>query len=177
MMVLRRRVQLALIFAAGLGAAAFAAARAGLTFNPSTSLPTGFYVRVDVVPHRGAIVDFCPPPTAPFAQARERGYIHYGHCPGRFEHMGKRIAGVPGDLVTETAAGVLINGRLLPGSAPYLRDPAGRPLPILRTQALRIPPGRYWLMGDGNPLSFDSRYFGLVNADAVRHVVKPLWTW
>ena len=37
--------------------------------------------------------------------------------------------------------------------------------------------GTVWLMSDSNPESFDSRYFGAVEASRIEGVATPLMLW
>ncbi|MNY64605.1 Peptidase S26 [compost metagenome] len=55
-------------------------------------------------------------------------------------------------------------------------DGAHRPLRAW-SQCRPLEMGELFLLGDTNPASFDSRYFGPISASAVRGVAQPLWTW
>jgi conjugative transfer signal peptidase TraF len=84
----------------------------------------------------------------------------------------KRLAGVPGDSVRVSPEGVSINGApVLPHSAPLTHNHRGEPLPRRLGRWLIC---GYWLYGESNPWSFDSRYFGEVPRASIRGVVKPV---
>jgi conjugal transfer pilin signal peptidase TrbI len=82
----------------------------------------------------------------------------------------KQIAGVPGDTVRTAPEGSYVNGQLWPKSG----IPAGvREHFPFGTYVLR--PGQLWVLGD-HPLSFDSRYFGMVPDTLVNATAEPLLT-
>ncbi|HEX7638956.1 MAG TPA: conjugative transfer signal peptidase TraF [Burkholderiaceae bacterium] len=150
---------------------------AGARFNMTRSMPRGLYWRVDKPIERGDYVDFCPEPAPAFELARRRGYLGVGFCPGRYERLLKRVAGMPGDLVEFAADGVRVDGRLLPSSRPLPRDPSGRPLPVWPFGRRRLGPQELLFMSDVSALSFDARYFGPQDRAGVRDVLRPVWTW
>ena len=163
-------------FAIGL-AARFAFASAGYRLNTTESLPVGLYALDSGTLKRGQLVIVCPPDAPIFREAKQRGYIGPGECPAGTEEVGKTIAGLPGDRVTETDAGVWINGQAITNSLPFVRDPEGRALPRIRLLDYVLPPGQVWLMGMHQPLSFDSRYFGAVDVAAIKHYIRPVLTY
>ena len=90
----------------------------------------------------------------------------------------KQVAALPGDRVEVAARGVLVNGKLLPGTAPLSRDSQGRPLPRFPPGPHRLGPGELWLLSGHIPNSWDSRYYGPVErAGVVSRMVLavPLW--
>ena len=95
-------------------------------------------------PHRGDIVVFDAPPEAK-QQCSEGGTFV------------KRIVGLPGEVVSEHAGAVYINGK--PLAEPYV-DPRRRDA---MTQTWpRVPPHDYFVMGDNRASSCDSREWGPV---------------
>lgn len=96
---------------------------AGGRINTSKSIPVGLYWKSRAPIGKGAYVLLCPPPQSQlFADARSRGYIGFGFCPGGYGYMMKRILAAKEDLVTVTGQGVLVNGTRLPSSAPIEVD-------------------------------------------------------
>jgi conjugative transfer signal peptidase TraF len=165
---------LVLAFGGGALGMALAAAWAGLRFNDSPSMPTGLYVRTPSDPSASLIV-FCP--AEPFAHlSAERGYRSRGNCPDGAEPLAKPIAARPGDIVKLSATGMAVNSRLLPNTAPLVTDTAGRPLPHWPFGRYVVAPGAVWVASSYNSRSFDSRYFGPVEASEVREHVRPLLT-
>jgi conjugative transfer signal peptidase TraF len=147
-------------------AATAAAARSGLWVNISPSLPLGVYRIVAGPPTRGNVVLVCLPADVG-RLARARGYLGAGPCPGGAGRLGKTVAAVAGDTVDVEASGVTINGRLVASSAPLARDHAGRPLARVAPGPRIVPAGMLFLLATHHPLSFDSRYYGVVPVAAV----------
>jgi conjugative transfer signal peptidase TraF len=134
-----------------------------IKYNLTPSVPVGFwYVHsIDRPLKRGDIVYFCPPNTPQFQEARARGYVPEGDCPGNYLHMMKPIAALPGDTVEVNFAGVRVNGRLIANSKPMTSDPKGRSIkPYLGI--FKVKQGEVWLVSHYHQKSFDSRYFGPV---------------
>lgn len=90
----------------------------------------------------------------------------------------KEVAGVPGDRVVVTAAGIEVNGVPRPGvgvaygSVPLSVLAGLDPLTLYRDEP--VPPGRLWVMGT-TVNSFDSRYWGWLNDSQVLGRAYPLW--
>lgn len=169
-------------FAVGMwGAAVFtilatgAAAMAGWRINATPSLPVGLW-RVDaagaVAP--GVVVALCPPDSAPFRLARERGYVPAGVCPGGYQPLFKPIAAQAGDEVELTAEGVRVNGVLLANSRPLAKDGAGRPMPVLARGRHRVEAGTVWVVSSHHAASFDSRYFGALPLESIQGTARPM---
>lgn len=150
---------------------------AGGRWNTSPSVPLGLYWTIHAPIAKGAFVLVCPPNTPIFQQARERTYIDVGSCPDNYGHMMKQVAAVGGDAITVSAQGVAVNGHLLPDSAPVAQDPQGRAMPVTLGAAYTLAPKQLLLMGVGNPLSFDGRYYGPVGEETIVNVLKPIYTW
>ena len=165
---------LVLAFGGGALALALAAAWAGLRLNDSPSMPTGLYIRASSESNASLVV-FCP--ADPFARLSvDRGYRSRGNCPDGAEPLAKPIVARAGDIVELSATGMVVNGRLLPNTPPLATDTAGRPLPHWRFGRYVVAPGTVWVASSYNSRSFDSRYFGPVDASQVRDHVRPLLT-
>lgn len=170
----RGAVAVAGIFVAGVvvvGTAHFA----GLYVNNTVSLPRGIYRAVNAPIQPGAYVAFCPPQEPVIAEAKKRGYLAGGFCPGGYLTMMKQVLAAKGDRVVVAADGVRINGRLVPLTAQMPADGGGRPMPhyvMDRTLGEEL-----LVMGQDSAISFDSRYFGPVARSQVRSVIQPVLTW
>jgi conjugative transfer signal peptidase TraF len=165
---------LALAFGGGTLALALIGAWAGLRLNDSPSMPTGLYIRASAESGASLVV-FCP--AEPFAQLSvERGYRSRGNCPDGAEPLAKPIAARPGEVVELSPRGIAVNGRTLPNTAPLVTDTAGRPLSHWPFGRYVVAPGTVWVASSYTPRSFDSRYFGPVDASQVREHVRSLLT-
>ena len=174
---LRARLVLAGFAAVGLAALAWAAFMQPLPrliYNPSDSVPVGWY-RVDPQRH-GAdslprplsvgniVLTTLPPDVA--ALAAQRRYLPV-HVP-----LLKRVGAVAPQHVCIVAGQVRIDG--VPTAAALPADRLGRPLPSLQL-CRRLEPGELFLLSVTNPASFDSRYFGPVSASVLIGVAHPVW--
>lgn len=173
----RARIMLAGFAAVGLAAlawAAFVQPLPRLIYNPSDSVPVGWY-RVQPLDHRaaslprplsvGSIVLTRLPADAA-ALAAQRGYL-LSHIP-----LLKRVGAVAPQHVCIVAGQVRIDG--VPMAAVLSADRLGRPLPSWPHCRL-LADGELFLLSATNPASFDSRYFGPVSASAVIGVAHPIW--
>ncbi len=174
---LRARLVLAGFAAVGLAAlawAAFVQPLPRLIYNPSDSVPVGWY-RVDPQRHDtgllprplsvGSVVLTTLPPDVA-ALAAQSGYLPV-HVP-----LLKRVGAVAPQHVCIVAGQVRIDG--VPSAAVLPTDRLGRPLPSLQF-CRRLEPGELFLLSVTNPASFDSRYFGPVSASTVVGVAHPVW--
>ncbi len=150
---------------------------AGGRINTSKSLELGLYWITDAPIAKGAYVMFCPPERQVFVDAKERGYIDAGFCPGNFGHLMKKILAAKGDTIAVTPQGVTVNGEVLPYSKPVAVDGIGRPLPQLSSERYTLGASELLLMSDSSPTSFDGRYFGAITRGQVTSVIRPVLTW
>src|SRR5690625_730346 len=162
---LRIRIALAVLSACGLAALAWASfipPAAHIIYNPSDSVPVGWYriARDDSwpqpVPVDSIVLARLPADMA--ALAAQRGYLP-SHIP-----LLKRVGAVAPQHVCIVDAQVRIDG--VPVAAVLPADRLGRPLPSW-TQCRPLADDELFLLSTTNPASFDSRYFGPIQASAV----------
>ncbi|SFU68500.1 conjugative transfer signal peptidase TraF [Nitrosospira multiformis] len=129
---------------------------------------------------KGRVRHLLPPESALFEEARSRGYIGAGFCSGGYGYMMKRVWAGAGDRVTWGEEGIVVNGEVLPASAPQEADKAGRLMWLMWRQELAdhvLGEFELLLISDVSWSSFDGRYFGPVDVGQVRGVIKPLVTF
>jgi conjugative transfer signal peptidase TraF len=153
-----------------------ASSAAGARINTSRSIPVGLYWLTERPIEKGEYVLLCPPPGNVVDEARKRGYFGAGFCPGDYAYLMKKVLAAKKDRVVLADDGVRVNGELLPFSTPLSADKQGRPLPVLRGE-YELGDADLLLMTDVSPLSFDSRYFGLVKRTQIKGVIRPVFTW
>lgn len=143
-------------------ATSFVGARDRVLYNPSESIPSGFYTRIDAAPIAGALVTVRARDVAPdYARLRD-----YADDTDRFI---KRVAAVAGDRICAEDDTVTVNDRTLERQA---YDARGRALPRWRgCRALAA--GEVFLLGDSDD-SFDGRYWGPIDARLIEGVWQRL---
>lgn len=151
--------------------------QAGFIFNTTASVPVGLWHVQPITQEiqSGQIISICPTDKPIFRLARSRGYIPSGICPGRYEPLLKRVVGMPGDVITITQSGFMVNGKNIPNSKAKSMDSAGRPLRSLPLGTYQVAPGSLWLISTHNTNSFDSRYFGPLPIGNVKGLARPIW--
>jgi conjugative transfer signal peptidase TraF len=143
----------------------------GLRLNSSPSLPVGLYIETSA----SDLAEFCPPePWGRFAAAR--GYRAHGICRDGATPLLKPIVARPGDRIDVSAAGVRVNGELVPNSAPRSADSKNRRLPSFPAGSRVVEPETVWLVSSYSDRSFDSRYMGPIPKSCIRAYLRPLIT-
>jgi conjugative transfer signal peptidase TraF len=142
--------------------------RVQLVYNPSDSVPRGWYsVRpADSLQVGSIVLTWLPAQAA--ALAAQRGYLPTG-IP-----LLKRIGAVAPQRVCVDGASVHVDEVAV--AAVMRADGRGRPL-LAWSQCRRLAHGELFLLSSTNPASFDSRYFGPIRASDVIGSAQPLWTW
>ena len=139
-----------------------------LVWNASASAPLGLYwITHAQVVSRGDLL-LAEPPDPAHRLAAERGYLPID------VPLVKRVAALPGDIVCSAGVAVTINGRQV--AERLSADSRGRALPTWEGCRV-LQSGEVFLLMEGVPDSFDSRYFGPVAATAIIGRLVPLWTW
>lgn len=141
---------------------------ARLVYNPSDSVARGWYlVGPPDALHVGSTV-LVRLPAGVAAFAAQRGYLPAG-IP-----LLKRIGAAAPQSVCVREGVVRIDGAAV--ATALAQDGAHRPMPTW-AQCGPLAEGELFLLGNAHPASFDSRYFGPVDASAVIGSAHLLWTW
>ncbi len=147
-----------------------------VTLNLTPSFPLGVYKNLYRVSQKGDLVSFCLPAGEMAREAKARGYIGAGLCKGGHGMLIKKIFAWEGDHVAFTPEGVYVNDVLIPNTAPLRKDAGGRLMPRASGSCV-LSPGHLLLLSDYNPLSFDARYFGILDSPTIIHPLEPILTW
>ncbi|MBN8762102.1 MAG: S26 family signal peptidase [Thiobacillus sp.] len=141
---------------------------ARLVYNPSDSVPRGWYrISPPDSLHVDSIV-LARLPADAAALAAQRGYL-----PERIPLL-KRIGAMSPQQVCIEKHIVRIDDVAVAGV--HSVDGRGRPLSAWQ-QCRPLRDGELFLLSATNPASFDSRYFGPIAVSAVIGSAQPLWTW
>jgi conjugative transfer signal peptidase TraF len=142
--------------------------RVQIVYNPSDSVPRGWY-RIGPTDslHVGSIV-LARLPAQAAALAAQRGYLPAG-IP-----LLKRIGAKAPMRACVEGASVRIDDVAV--AAVMRADGLGRPL-FAWPQCRRLARGELFLLSNTHPASFDSRYFGPILASDVIGGAQPIWTW
>ncbi|MCV9967709.1 conjugative transfer signal peptidase TraF [Pararhizobium sp. BT-229] len=171
----RRTVRIILVAALVAILAIGTALAGGYRINLSPSEPLGLW-RIVPLTRPIAVNDLvfiCPPTTAEMQEARARGYLRSGSCPGGVAPLIKTVVAVAGQHV-EIGASVSVEGRVVSSSSLASRDGSDRPLAPFMSGA--VPPG-YVFLHSSFPGSYDSRYFGPVPASGILGLAQEVLTY
>ncbi|WP_026187667.1 conjugative transfer signal peptidase TraF [Ensifer sp. BR816] len=163
------------VSAAALASVAFAGFLGGYRINLTPSEPLGLWkiAPLDRPPDIGDLVFVCPPDRADMWEAKARGYLRPGLCPGRVAPLIKSIVAVAGQRV-DIAEAVTVDGRVVPASALASKDGRGRSLEPFSGGV--VSRGQVFLHSSFAG-SFDSRYFGPVPTSGVLGLAREVLTY
>ncbi len=152
---------------AALGAPAVVQMQARVVYNPTDSVARGWYwIGKSDALHVGSIV-LVRLPSAVAALASQRGYLPRG------VPILKRIGAVAPQSVCVRERIVSIDGAAV--ATTLAHDGKHRPLQPW-AQCRVLTDGELFLLSDTHPASFDSRYFGPIDASAVLGTARSIWT-
>lgn len=138
-----------------------------LVYNPSRSVPRGWYVVQARDDYRAGDILLVRLPAAAAALAAQRGYL-----PAAIPLL-KRVGAISPQMVRVGDGLVQIDGALV--AATRAADPHGRLLPVL-SFCSRVEPLQVFLLSTDSADSFDGRYFGPIDRRHVIGVARLVWT-
>lgn len=135
-------------------------------WNPSPSVPVGFYAvtPIDTLELGALVAVRAPPPLEDWLV--ENRYL------GRDTPLLKRIAALPGAQVCRDGTTIRIDGETVAEASE--RDRLGRPLPVWTGCRVLTHDEVFFLIAD-KPASLDGRYFGPLGTDTIIGRATPLW--
>lgn len=142
--------------------------RVQIVYNPSDSVPRGWYRIVPAGSLRAGDIVLARLPASAAALAAQRGYLPAG-IP-----LLKRVGAVAPQWVCVDGTSLRIDDVAV--AALMRADGHDRPLSPWQ-ECRSLVPGELFLLSSTNPASFDSRYFGAIRASNVIGRAQPLWTW
>lgn len=147
----------------------------GLRINITPSEPLGLWrlVALDRAAAVGDLIFICLPEDAAMREARERGYLRSGLCPGGFAPLIKTVIATEGQRV-EIGSAVRVDGITVTNSPVSKRDGKGRPLAAFRGGI--VPAGSVFLHS-GFVGSYDSRYFGPLPVSGILGLAQEVLTY
>jgi len=167
---------LAILSAGAFGVTAIAAVGwlGGYRFNLTPSYALGLWriEQLDREAAAGDLIFICPPPTAEFVMARERGYVRRGLCPGWYSPLIKTVVAGPGQHVAIGSI-IEIDGVALADSNVRTLDAEGRALEPYAGGAV---PADHLFLHSKFAGSYDSRYFGPIPDAGVLGLARPVFT-
>lgn len=143
---------------------------AHIVYNPSDSVARGWYLiepTSDTTVLRPGRIVLARLPVSVAAFAAQHGYLPEG------VPILKRVGAVEPQSVCVQDRMVLIDGTVV--ATVRTHDGARRLMPLWLS-CRPLAHGELFLLSSTNPASFDSRYFGPINAASVLGVAYPLWT-
>lgn len=137
--------------------------------NTTESFPRGIYRKEAREFRKGDLVLVCPPDRPIFHEALTVGLLSSGLCPGGLGYLIKQVVAVEGDFVEISSTRVAINGEPLKNSQRQSVRLEHMEMPVRRElQEKEV------VLMSSHPLSFDSRYFGIISSDTIQ---TPLTAW
>lgn len=144
-----------------------------LNWTPSQSLGLWRIRPLAGAAATGDLVFVCPPDTLRFREARIRGYLRAGLCPGGYGPLIKTVIALEGECV-EVGGNLEIEGRVIARLAVRKSDGRGRPLSSFKGGI--VPAGHVFLHSSFSA-SWDSRYFGPIPAEGILGLAEAVLTY
>jgi conjugative transfer signal peptidase TraF len=178
--VIKKAIRVALLLASAAVISTVAFCEFGLVFNFTHSAPFGIYRQAaeptSATRKNSPYAFFCPDQRWPGLSNNPNTRRSLGTCPDGYAALLKPVVAWPGDVVTTTPDGVIVDGTPVPNSSPLTRDSLGRELHPYPYGTYKVAQGQIWVVSSYSSRSFDSRYFGPVPLRTVREWVRPFIT-
>ncbi|MBY2967205.1 conjugative transfer signal peptidase TraF [Rhizobium leguminosarum] len=152
-----------------------APAAGGFRINMTPSEPLGLWrvAALDRSPAVGDVVFICPPENDRMREARQRGYLRSGSCPGGFAPLIKTVIATEGQRV-EIRSAMFVDGITVANSAVARADGKGRALSAFASGTV---PAGHAVLHSGFAGSYDSRYFGPLPVSGILGLAQKVLTY
>ena len=142
-----------------------------LLFNWSPSLPVGLYWMTN--DQRAPDLAFCMSPDMR-KEAEQHGLERMsGRCrDGSAWILKPNLRSA--HTIDFTSRGFEVDGRQLPNTAPLAKDRFGRAMPHYRFGRYSVSNQEVWVVSSYNERSYDSRYFGPIDAASIIGYARPI---
>jgi conjugative transfer signal peptidase TraF len=144
-----------------------------INFTPSEPLGLWRIVKLERAAAIGDLVFVCPPQTVAMREARSRGYLRSGLCPGGVAPLIKTVIAIAGQRV-DIGTSVTVDGHPVRFSGLAQRDGQGRPITPFGGG---IVPADSVFLHSSFAGSYDSRYFGPVPASGILGLAQKVLTY
>jgi conjugative transfer signal peptidase TraF len=146
----------------------------GALINITPSMPIGLYIRADGSLSRGDVIAFCLSESYQTIGLKQ-GYLAKGHVCHGADPLIKQVLAIPGDDVLLTNQSIQVNGITYHYPTHYT-DSQGRTLAIYPRGNYKHAVG-YWVIGNHSADSWDSRYWGSINAKQIRYKLRSVFVF
>lgn len=146
-----------------------------LELNITDSYPLGIYKIVNTKSYKkGDLVVFCPPYNEFLQYAAQQGYFNklQLYCDNNTPKYIKKIVAVKGDRVLVLNSGVYINKIRIDNSEIFKKISSDEIFNEYNKEYI-IKDNEFFVLSDYNKLSYDSRYFGIINEKNILYKVEP----
>ena len=153
-----------------------AAAAGGFRINMTPSEPLGLW-RVAALDRSAAVGDvvfICPPENDRMREARQRGYLRSGSCPGGFAPLIKTVIATEGQRV-EIRSAMFVDGITVANSAS--RAEQMEKVELVSAFASGTVPAGHAVLHSGFAGSYDSRYFGPLPVSGILGLAQKVLTY
>lgn len=151
-----------------IGASAVVQSDPAVLWNPSPSVPVGFYAVTPIETLEVGTLVAVRPSEPLKSWLVENRYL------GRDTPLLKYIAALPRAEVCRDGTSILIDGDAIAEARE--RDRLERPLPVWNG-CHRLAEGEVFFLNADHPASLDGRYFGPLGAETIIGQATPIWTW
>jgi len=129
----------------------------------------------------GTVIPFTDKKVLPLSEPKRGDIIVFKYPGDESKDFIKRVIGTPGDVLQVINKKVFINGKPLDETYTVYKDDEVLPKALQARDnfgPVKVPPGKYFMMGDNRDKSHDSRFWGFVNENKIIGKAMIIyWSW